>query len=414
MLSGRREFLKAAANVSLPPLVPAAVTKQGREYRAGKKYDVVVAGAGVFGSWTAHHLAASGKRVLLIDAYGASNARASSGGESRIIRMGYGADEIYTRSSQRSLDLWKEFFQKSGHPLFHETGVLWLAAAGDERIAKTSDVLKRAGVPFEKLARPELEKRFPQLSYSAGAWGIFEPHSGAILARRAVQAVAAAAFESGVDFLPEAIIPPPEHGRMASIATLGGHTIVAGEFVFACGPWLAKLFPLALGERIFSTRQEVFFFGVPPGDRRYAPPAMPCWIDAGEVYGIPDLENRGLKIASDRHGPPFDPDQGDRVVSQAQVETMRERLGRLFPGLKGAPLVESRVCQYENTANGDFLIDRHPDIENAWLVGGGSGHGFKHGPAVGEYAAARVLGTGKAEPRFSFASKGTVQNRSVF
>jgi glycine/D-amino acid oxidase-like deaminating enzyme len=85
-----------------------------------------------------------------------------------------------------------------------------------------------------------------------------------------------------------------------------------------------------------------------------------------------------------------------------------------FPALRAAPLAESRVCQYENTSNGDFLIDRHPEWEDMWLVGGGSGHGFKHGPAVGEYVTARILGGGEAEPRFSLAAKGERQGRTVY
>jgi glycine/D-amino acid oxidase-like deaminating enzyme len=84
--------------------------------------------------------------------------------------------------------------------------------------------------------------------------------------------------------------------------------------------------------------------------------------------------------------------------------------------LANAPIVDSRVCQYENTSNGDFIIDRHPGFDNVWIAGGGSGHGFKHGPAVGEYTAARVTGsdTPPIEPRFSLASKGLQQHRSVY
>ena len=184
--------------------------------------------------------------------------------------------------------------------------------------------------------------------------------------------------------------------------------------MFACGPWLPKLFPAELGQRIFPTRQEIFFFGVPAGERRFATPPMPCWLDAGDLYGIPDLENRGLKIGSDVHGPPIDPDSADRLIPEASLAAMRERLGARFPAMKDAPLLESRVCQYENSSNGDFLLDRHPSIDGVWLAGGGSGHGFKHGPAVGEYLAGRILGTQTAEPRFSFACKGTAQQRSVY
>ncbi|MGD0361723.1 MAG: FAD-dependent oxidoreductase, partial [Bryobacteraceae bacterium] len=177
------------------------------------------------------------------------------------------------------------------------------------------------------------------------------------------------------------------------------------------------IFPDLLASRIAPTRQEAFFFGTPPGDPRFIPPAMPVWIDFSDPrgpYGFPDLENRGVKIALDRHGPPIDPDTADRIPSADSLAAAREFLGQRLPALRHAPLVEARVCQYENTSNGDFLIDRHPDFDNVWLVGGGSGHGFKHGPAVGEYAAARILGGGPVDPRYALAGKLETRHRTVF
>jgi len=411
----RRAFLKTAtAPAALGAFATPGPAQALSGYKPGDTYDVAVIGAGVFGSWTAHHLRQAGKKVLLIDEYGASNSRASSGGESRIIRMGYGGDEIYTRSSKRALELWKQFFERTGNPLFHQSGVLWLARENDSRVSKNTETLARVGVKFEKLSQTDLKKRFPQINFSSVEWGVYEPESGALMARRAVEAVVHDFIHGGGHFLPEPVLAPARAARGSSITTRSGEKISAGAFVFACGPWLPKVFPDLLGNRIFPTRQEIFFFGVPPGDRRWTPPAMPAWIDV-ELYGIPDLENRGFKIADDRHGPPFDPDSTDRIITREQVAGMRHRLGQLFPALQDAPLVESRVCQYENSSNGDFLVDIHPEMKNVWLVGAGSGHGFKHGPALGEYVAAQVLGTGgKPEPRYSLATKSTVQSRSVF
>ena len=191
--------------------------------------------------------------------------------------------------------------------------------------------------------------------------------------------------------------------------------IVAERYVFACGPWLPKLFPDLLGELIHVTRQEIFFIGVPPGDDRFNLGRLPVWIDFNDlVYGIPNLDNRGFKLAIDAHGPEFDPDSGERVVSESGLKSMREFLAQRMPLLANAPVTETRICQYENTSNGDFLIDRHPMFENVWLVGGGSGHGFKHGPAVGEYVAGMMAGEGKAEPRFGIAGKGNVRERTVY
>jgi len=375
-------------------------------------YDVAVIGAGVFGAWTAHHLRQAGQRVVLLDAYGAANSRASSGGESRIIRLGYGADAIYTRSAMRSLALWQQFGHRTVQPLFHQTGVLWTAAEGDPYTEKTRRTLAQCDAHFEVLSPAQLQSRYPQMHFSPGDWGIFEPESGALMSRRAVQAVVADAVSQGVAFLREAAAAPQGNGSVAAVGT-----VRAGAFVFACGAWLPKLFPDLLAKRIEPTRQEAFFFGVPPGDRRFVPPAMPVWIDFSDPrgpYGFPDLENRGVKIALDQHGPPIDPDSADRVPSPDALAAARDFLGQRFPALQHAPLIEARVCQYENTSNGDFLIDRHPDFSNVWLVGGGSGHGFKHGPAVGEYAAARVLQGGPVDPRYALASKAEARNRTVF
>ena len=378
-------------------------------------YDVAVVGAGVFGAWTAYQLRLAGASVLLLDAYGPGNSRASSGGESRIFRLGYGPDEIYSRSSQHSLTLWQQLFEQT-EQLFQKTGVLWLAREHDVYCEATLATLQRLNANFERLDEHELVRRFPQLEPGPTRWGILEPDSGVLLARRAVQAVVRQAQASGVEYLPEAVAPPQfEHSKLGSIQTISGKKIVAGQFVFACGPWLPKLFSELLGELIHVTRQEVVFFGVPPGDDSFRRGVMPAWIDFNDlVYGLPDLDGRGLKIAIDAHGPEFDPDTGERVVTATGLNAVREYLGKRIPCLAGAPVTETRVCQYENTSNGDFLIDRHPMFENVWLVGGGSGHGFKHGPAVGEYAARIVFNQGSVERRFTLATKERVQQRKVY
>ncbi len=380
-----------------------------------RTYDVAVVGAGVFGAWTALRLVESGRRVALLDQYGPANARASSGGESRILRAGYGRDVLYTRLVLRSLQLWKEFFASVGTDLFHRCGVLWLAGKQDAHAGHSEEVLARCGVAAEHVERAELERRFPQFCLEDVEWGLFEPDSGALMARRAVRAVVAAAVNKGVDYLHAGAIAPATRGRLAAMQISDGSSIAADQYVFACGAWLAKVFPKLLGSRIFVTRQEVIFFGVPAGEVRFAAPVMPAWLFVSDgIYGVPDLEHRGFKVALDRHGERVDPDTQSRVVSNGSVEWMRGYVERRFPALRGAPIVETRVCQYENTWNGDFLIDRHPEMENVWLVGGGSGHGFKHGPALGEYVAAQVNGSGESEPRFLLASKRTVQERAVY
>lgn len=381
-------------------------------------FDVAVIGAGVFGAWTAHELNDSGANVVLIDAYGPGNSRASSGGESRIIRMGYGPDEIYTLMAQRSLGLWQALFERTGNAQFFQpSGVLWLARESDPYCEASLKLFAKLDIEFERLDRGELLQRYPQLDPGPATWAILEPRSGVLMARQAVQAVVRQACANGVTYLEEAIAQPEvaadRDSGLDSLQTVSGRRIYAKQFVFACGPWLPKVFPQLLTDLIHVTRQEVFFFGTP--DPRFDKDHLPAWIDFNDLtYAIPNLDHRGFKIAIDAHGSRFDPDTGDRIVSADSAATVRAHLARRLPALADAPITETRVCQYENTSNGDFLIDRHPAFTNVWIAGGGSGHGFKHGPAVGEYVAGLLSGAADVEPRFSLKAKQAEHHRTVY
>jgi glycine/D-amino acid oxidase-like deaminating enzyme len=209
--------------------------------------------------------------------------------------------------------------------------------------------------------------------------------------------------QEGGEYRQYSVLPGPlTDDRMQLIRLSDGANLAADHYIFACGPWLGKMFPEVLGNLIQPTRQEVFFFGTPPGDSRYDDRHFPVWIQHGErlIYGVPGNQNRGFKVADDTHGPGFDPTSGDRVISQENLRAARELLEMRFPGMKGAPLVESRVCQYENSPDGHFIIDRHPQARNVWLVGGGSGHGYKHGPALGEYVSGVILEKKQLDPFF--------------
>jgi len=379
--------------------------------------DVVVIGAGAFGVWTAHHLSNAGARVTVVDAYGPGNSRSSSGDESRILRYGYGNDEIYSRFARRSRDQWRDLDGRndSGLRLWHPCGVLWLAPAGDAYTADTRTTLQRGGYSIELLDRATLRARYPSVDASDIETAMFEPEGGVIMARRSIQVLASELTRRGAHVTRGRVAKPSGSRRVAAVQMDDGTRLGGDTFVFACGAWLPSVFPELLGRRIMPTRQVVLYFGTAAGDDRCGAEGMPAFIDfASGIYGVPDLEGRGLKVGIDAHGPPFDPDRGDRIVDTTSIATARAWLRRRVPGMSDAPLVESRVCQYENTATGDFLIDRHPEHENVWIVGGGSGHGFKHGPAVGEYVAGRIAETTTPEAAFALATKGTVPGRAVY
>ncbi len=375
-------------------------------------------GAGVFGTWTAEHLRRAGHAVTLVDAFGPAHSRASSGGESRMTRAGYGKDEIYSRMARDSLVEWKLLSTRSGLPIFVDHGVLFFTNKADAYFADSVAVNRRLGLPIEQMDGKQMARRFPMIDFTGIETGFLEPRFGALMARRAVQTLARQISGYGVDRRTMAVTSlRTSGGRATAIVDTGGAALDSDLFVFALGPWLAKLFPDLLTNRIFATRQEVFYFAPPSGDLLFQPGAMPGWADfnGGDVYyGFPDLEGKGVKFAHDTHGAVVDPDTQSRIYSKSALDNVVAFRDRRFPGLRGAPLIGAEVCQYENSSNGDFLIDRHPSLANVILVGGGSGHGFKHGPEVGRLAAALATSSGpQTEPRFTLATKATSQAREV-
>ncbi len=375
---------------------------------------VVVVGAGAFGGWTALHLLRSGVRVTLFDSWGPGNSRSSSGGETRAIRATYGPDEIYVRMVIRSLQLWRENQQHWNLQLYHRTGSVWLAGQDDAFEKAAVHHLRSAGVIFETLLPAEASRRFPQFNFDGISYAIHEEDGGYLLARQACAAVLSAFLAGGGEYRQTAVQPGEiASGKMRTVRAADGSKVQADQFVFACGPWLGKMFPDVIGDRIRPTRQEVFFFGTPAGDARVFEERMPVWIDHGGrfMYGIPGNQWRGFKISDHRQGIEIDPTSSERLVSAESLQKMRRYLGFRFPALADVPLLESRVCQYENTPDEHFLIDRHPAADNVWLVGGGSGHGFKHSPAIGEIVAQLVRGHGTLDPFFQLARLETTPCR---
>jgi sarcosine oxidase len=390
---------------------------------------VAVVGAGAFGGWTALHLLERGARVTLLDAWGPGNSRASSGGETRIMRCTYGPDQPYTELAARALKLWQKYEQRWKRQFHHPSGVLWMAKKSDDRYERNSlPLLRAAKIKFQQLSAARMKKRWPQVNFEQVEWGIHESDCGYLDARASCQAVVEAFVAAGGKYrqaavagnLDGSVAPAPrrlsrERPRsrtspaMQSLDLSNKSRLTADLYVFACGPWLGKLFPEAIGDLIQPTKQEVFFFGAPPGDIRFTDAHLPVWGDNHDrfFYGIPGSiagdARRGFKVADDTRGPAFDPTNGERTVDPETLARVREYVAFRFPALKDAPLLETRVCQYEQTPDSHFIVDRHPKNENVWLIGGGSGHGFKHGPAIGEMVADLLLKDREPNPTWQLS-----------
>jgi glycine/D-amino acid oxidase-like deaminating enzyme len=350
---------------------------------------VTVAGAGIFGAATAYFLRRAGLRVRLLDAWGVAHPRATSAGESRVLRFTYGRQGHYTKWAWEARRQWLLWEQEWNARLFYRTGVLWLADEENDYLTASLVILRENGIPAETWPVQEAIRHFPQFAPLRSQVAIFEPEAGLLLARQACRALVDAFVREG-GWFEVAAAPSPETADPPE-----------GTWVYACGPWLPQLFPRLLGGKIRVTRQEEFFFGPPAGSADFEWGRFPAWIDLGpgrdlrdfSYYGLPSLDGRGVKVALDVSGPEFDPTSGDRAVTAEGLAGARRYMAARLPALAGAPLVETRVCQYERTADANLILDRHPEWENVWIAGGGSGHGFKLGPMVGKYMTAKILGT---------------------
>jgi sarcosine oxidase len=373
---------------------------------AARSLRVVVVGAGAFGGWTALHLLRAGADVTLVDAWGPANARSSSGGVTRAIRGVYGSDGAYVAWTARALQMWRAFEAEEGSSIFRRTGVLWMVGDDDRYVRTSLPYLTECGLPFDELDVAAAAARFPQINFDGVEWALVEHEAGFLYAATACGMVRDRFVAEGGTYLQQAVrvgADVVQQRASAGVTFSDGTSLDADRVVFACGSWLADLFPGVMGNVIVSTRQEVYYMGTPAGDARFDEGRLPVWIDFDEpmYYGFPATSSGGFKIGDDTRGVKLDPTTADRSPTPEGVRRAQQYIERRFPALADAPMLEARVCQYANTPDGHFVIDRHPGRKDVWLVGGGSGHGFKLGPVVGEYVARCVVADGEVDPFFS-------------
>lgn len=364
---------------------------------------LIVVGAGAFGGWSALYLLRNGFQVTLVDAWGPGNSRSSSGDETRVIRSTYGNNETYFDLNVRALELWKENQVRFEKKLFFNKGVLWFCY--EEKTPLVDDSFpfaKRHKMEYEHLHPSEIQRRYPVINSSDLHHAFFDPYGGYLKARESMQCVHEAFLKEGGTFV-QSYVSPFSERTIHSVTLLNGDVIKGDAFLFACGPWLGKLFPDVLKRIITCSKQEVYYFGTPSSDSPFFE-NLPVWIDVDGrdfYYGIPGNAHRGFKIGVDVRGEAFDPTTDDRMLTPSTLKQAREFIGHRFPKLKDAPLLEHRVCPYENSPDGNFIFGLLPGSENTFLLGGGSGHGFKHGPALGELVADVISGNKKIPELFA-------------
>lgn len=386
----RRSFINLTATGA------AALATPGMARPAGGAPDVAVVGAGVFGAFTALALRERGHGVVSIDQYGPVSPRASSSGETRSIRAGYGDQGFYSAWAMRSLALWRKREIEFGRRVLYPNARIELADKWTPGMVAQRKIFDAMKLPYEVASREELRRRFPQMGFDDVDFAFVETSQSAVVvkARDSVLAAMELYAKKGGQQRFARAMPGSAQGRtLQSVKLDGGDSVAAGQFVFALGPWAGKMFPSLAAPRVGVYRSEYFYFGTPAGDDRFSWPNQPAWHDhIVGGYGFGSIE-RGLKYSPDGGGRVWqDPDTAERLPTDHLLKKGRDYMAHRFPPMAGAPVMEARVCQVDNTANSHFVIDRHPDYDNVWLAFGGGGHGFKHGPMVGEYLADRISG----------------------
>jgi sarcosine oxidase len=368
----------------------------------------VIVGAGTFGASLAWLLARAGEDVVLVDQFEPGDRRATSGGESRLIRCAHGSDAYYTASARRARALWRELEGETADELMVEIGTAWFAQREDGWEAESERALTDQGVPCERLDVAEAAKLFPSLGTDDLEFVLYEPEAGVVRAQRAVQALTRQAVAHGARLVRGRATPDGDSAVLTASAAAAAScgALVDGErfegdaIVWACGSWLSGLFGELVPLKV--TCQELLFFDGGPAWRS---PGVPGWVDYDlAMYGTGDLDGLGVKVALDLEGPELAPDAELPEASRTEPG-VREYLARRFPALADAPLKEGRCCRYELSADSNFIAARHPALERTWIVGGGSGHGFKHGPALAEKVAGELRGGEPLPARFGLGAR---------
>jgi len=379
----------------------ASKTKMGQAaaVQVERSPDVVVVGAGAFGMWTALHLQGLGARVSVVDAYGVGNSRQTSGGETRGVRTSYG-DRPHGRQwvvwAQRAIERWKTWDDEGAQRLlpkvFFQTGDLILRDETSQYITDTRSHWDALGVPYEVLTENDIARRWPWIHYEGLGIALYEPGAGVVRARRAIESVGQVFVDGGGHVeIGRASFGQRRQAMLEAVDVSSGRRLSAGSFVFACGPWFPKVFPELMSKRLRISMGHVFYFAVPPGDTRFVYPNMPSYgVPGCTGWPVLPLDHRGFRVRTGGR-PPEDPDTSNRWVAPEYHDRPREILRRYFPDLVGAAINETRACHYEASVDRNFFIDTHPELDNVWLVGGGSAEGFKFGPVLGEYIAHRVV-----------------------
>ena len=358
------------------------------------KKNIVVIGSGIFGVSTAYKLLQSGQHVTLVDHLSISDDLKTSNGESRNIRFSHANDEFYSLLSWKAAGEWKKVEKLAGEKLFYDTGVAWFASDENGWESHSKKILNKLNIPCERLSPDDAKALFPSLNIDDLRFVLYESNGGALAAKRSLKALYKLCLYMKCDYL-------NGHAEIRDDDIYINNSQIDFDIaIWAVGPWMKHVFPFI--DMVKVTMQEVVFFDSP---KDWSVEKIPAFNDISNAfYGCGSLDGMGVKLGYDLKGKEFDITKDKRAYSDQSVEKCREYIAHRFPTLERAKINKIKTCQYTMTPDANWIIAPHPEHPRHWIIGAGSAHGFKHGPALGQYVTDTILNN-KPNPKFSLAMR---------
>ncbi|HEY3504809.1 MAG TPA: N-methyl-L-tryptophan oxidase [Actinocatenispora sp.] len=354
---------------------------------------VAVIGTGVIGAMAAWQLAVRGARVIALDTYAAGHDRGASAGETRIFRTVYKEGGAYVPLLRRARELWRELETGSGRAILTDTGCLTIGRPDEPDVRAVLGCAAEHELPHETLVAQDIRRRFPQHRVDDDEIAVLDPQAGVLRPEVGVQAALAAAAEAGAEILPYHRVRDLTRRGAGWRVSTDGRDLDVDWIVLAPGPW-ARETPL-LSE--LPVRVELltacWFAARAPGS--LAPQSFPVGIrrhaEAGFSF-FPCVDGVSVKVIPHHLPRPVidTPDALPRTRDADFVRAASAAVERLLPGLVPHPI---RIGTYADgyTPDHDALVGPVPGQDNAIVLTGFSGHGYKLAPVFGRIAADLVL-----------------------
>ncbi|WP_157665241.1 N-methyl-L-tryptophan oxidase [Mariniblastus fucicola] len=355
-----------------------------------KHYDLIVIGFGGVGSATLYHAAKKGWTTLGIDQFGPAHNKGSSHGQTRIIRKAYFEHPNYVPLAEEAFERWDELNKRhrtrpETKPLFEQAGVLQIGRPESEVINGVLRSAKEHDLKLEQFTPEQIHHRLPILNVQPDHIGLFEPEAGFLRVEHCVAAHLAQAKKRGAELISDCTVVDWNASESGLEVRTENGTFRADRLAICAGAWSARFLPgINIELNVISKQQN--WYQIDRIEQKYVNDFPVVFIeedDGEQFYCIPELDSHGMKVCRHTGGDVVEDADGlDRKVDQDDLNRNEAFMDLRLHHSKHR-LVHSSTCMYTMSADGHFIIDRHPQHANVAFATGLSGHGFKFTPVLG-------------------------------